>query len=143
MCREPRLASLLQTNGGLPSSYLGITGNTSRSNFSLSTRTRRSRSISMRLKVRAGAQGGALTPKKTLELAWTVPQEQGCTPVHYRAVSDAQNRSLTPITSGGDSAMPSMVPLMLLLGSSKLSGVPRRAVVNMRMSPIPTDFYQH
>ena len=51
--------------------------------------------------------------------------------------------SLTPITSGGDSAMPSMVPLMLLLGYSKLSGVPRRAVVNMRMSPIPTDFYQH
>ena len=66
-----------------------------------------------------------------------------CTPVHYRAVSDAQNRSLTPITSGGDSAMPSMVPLMLLLGYSKLSEVPRRAVVNMRMSPIPTDFYQH
>ena len=54
----------------------------------------------MRLKVRAGAQGGALTPKKTLELAWTVPQEQGCTPVHYRAVSDAQNRSLNQITSG-------------------------------------------
>ena len=60
-----------------------------------------------------------------------------CTPAHYRAVSDAKNRSLTPITSGGDSAMPSMVPLMLLLGSSKLSGVSKRAVVNMRMSPIP------
>ena len=39
--------------------------------------------------------------------------------------------------------MPRMVPLMLLLGYSKLSEVPRRAVVNMRMSPIPTDFYQH
>ena len=63
--------------------------------------------------------------------------KQGCTPAHYRAVSDAQNRSLNPITSGGHSAMPSMVPLMLLLGSSKLSGVSKRAVVNMRMSPIP------
>jgi hypothetical protein len=113
----------------------------------LSTRTLRSASSAQGpyaepvLRVCAGAQGGALTPRRTLERGLCL--KRGCTPAHYRAVSDAQNRSLTPITSGGDSAMPSMVPLMLLLGSSKLSGVPRRAVVNMRMSPIPTDFYQH
>jgi len=51
--------------------------------------------------------------------------------------------SLTPITSGGDSAMPSRTPLMLLLGASKLSGVPRRAVTSMRMTPIPIHYYQH
>ena len=92
------------------------------------------------LRVCAGDQGGA--PEELLN--WRgLYLKRVCTPAHYRAVSDAKNRSLAPITSGGDSAMPSMVPLMLLLGSSKLSGVPRRAVVNMRMSPIPTDFYQH
>ena len=63
-----------------------------------------------------------------------------CTPVHYRAVSDAQNRSLTPITSRGDSAMPSMVPLMLLLGSSKLSGVSQEGGREHAHVPNPNRF---
>jgi hypothetical protein len=46
----------------------------------LSTRTLRSASSAQGpyaepvLRVCAGAQGGALTPRRTLELAWTVPK---------------------------------------------------------------------
>jgi hypothetical protein len=137
-----RLASLLQVNGGLPVDHQ------EHIKKQLSTRTLRSASSaqgplqSLYYGCVPGLRVGPLPPEELSN--WRgLCLKRVCTPVHYRAVSDAQNRSLTPITSRGDSAMPSMVPLMLLLGSSKLSGVPRRAVVNMRMSPIPTDFYEH
>ena len=126
--------------------YLWITRNTSRSNFPharyVVQALHRGPMQSLYYGCVPGLRVGPLPPEELSN--WRrLCLKRGCTPAHYRAVSDAQNRSLTPITSGGDSAMPSMVPLMLLLGSSKLSGVPRRAVVNMRMSPIPTDFYEH
>jgi hypothetical protein len=49
------------------------------------------------LRVCAGAQGGALTPRRTLERVRRLCLQRCCTPAHYRAVSDAQNRSLTPM----------------------------------------------
>jgi hypothetical protein len=49
--------------------------------------------------VRAGARGGG--PPGELSNWRGLSLLQGCTPTHYRAVSDAYNQSLTPISTRG------------------------------------------
>jgi hypothetical protein len=134
-----RLASLLQT-GGLPGDKQGTLQEAT-------FHTHPTQPLDLHA-AEGACRGSGWGPLPPGELSnWCgLFLKRGCTPAHYRAVSDADHRSLTPpIIYGGDShsAMSGMTPSMLLLGFSKLSGVPRRAVVNMRMSPIPTDCYPH
>ena len=140
MCREPRLASLLQTNGGLPVDHQ------EHIKKQLSMRTLRSASSAEPYRActtgvcRGSGWGRGPLPPEELSNWRGVCLKQCCTTDHYRAVSDAQNRRLTPITFGGDSAMPSMVPLMLLLGSSKLSGVSQEGGREHAHVPNPNRF---
>ena len=123
--------------------YLWITRNTSRSNFPharyVVQALHRGPMQSLYYGCVPGLRVGPLPPEKLSN--WRrLCLKRGCTPVHYRAVSDAKNRSLAPITSGGGSAMPSMVPLMLLLGSSKLSGVSQEGGREHAHVPNPNRF---
>ena len=93
---QPRLASLLQVNGGLPVDHQEYIKK------QLSTRTLRSASSaqgplqSLYYGCVPGLRVGPLPPEELSN--WRgLCLKRVCTPAHYRAVSDAQNRSLTPI----------------------------------------------
>ena len=94
MGKNPRLALFTPKQEGCPEE----TGNTKKSSFphtpDAAART------PLRLKVCRGSWRGPLPPGELSN--WRgLFLKQGCTPTHYRAVSDAHNQSLTPIITRG------------------------------------------